>query len=217
MVIARTLRRLVEPFLYLPQTLSLVWAAAKSLTVIWAILMLIQAIVPVIIVCLSRLLVDSLVATIGSGSSWEKAQPLLVLIILTTGVMLLAEVLQHALEWIRTAQSELLQDHIGALIHEKSLAVDLAFYETPEYYDRLHRARHDAGSRSLAVLENGGSLVQNGITLLAMATVLMPYGPWLPLVLLVSTVPAFIVPAFQPALPRMVGTDDCRQALGPIL
>jgi ATP-binding cassette subfamily B protein len=107
--------------------------------------------------------------------------------------MLLGEVLQHALEWIRTAQSELLQDHISALIHEKSVAVDLAFYETPEYYDRLHRARNDATSRSLALLENGGSLVQNSITLLAMATVLMPYGPWLLLVLLVSTVPAFIV------------------------
>src|SRR5262249_18589988 len=145
------------------------------------------------IVCLSRLLVDTLVAAMGSGSSWERAQPLLILIILTAGVMLLTEVLQHALEWIRTAQSEILQDHISALIHEKSVAVDLAFYETPEYYDRLHRARNDATSRSLALLENSGSLVQNSITLLAMATVLMPYGPWLPLVLLVSTAPAFIV------------------------
>jgi ATP-binding cassette subfamily B protein len=193
MITASKFRSMVEPFLYLPQTLSLVWAAAKSLTIIWGILLIVQAIVPVVIVCLSRLLVDALVATVGSGSSWERAQPLLVLIILTTGAMLLAEVLQHALEWLRTAQSELLQDYIGALIHEKSLAVDLAFYETPEYYDRLHRARNDAPSRSLALLENGGSLVQNSITLLAMATVLMPYGPWLPLVLLVSTVPAFLV------------------------
>ena len=97
MITAPKLRNIVEQFLYLPQTLSLVWAAAKGLTIIWAILLVIQAIVPVVVVCLSRLLVDTLVATIGSGSSWERAQPLLILIICTAGVMLLTEVLQHAL------------------------------------------------------------------------------------------------------------------------
>ena len=90
------------------------------------------------------------------------------------------------MDWVRTVQAEYVQDHISALVHAKSVAVDLAFYESPEYYDHLHRARDDAGSRPLALLESIGGLAQNGITFLAMAIVLMPYGAWLPIEYLLS-------------------------------
>jgi ATP-binding cassette subfamily B protein len=79
------------------------------------------------------------------------------------------------------------------LIHRQSLRADMAFYEWPEFYDHLHRARGEAGYRPVALLENMGSLLQNGITLIAMGLVLVPYGFWLPLVLLVSTLPALYV------------------------
>jgi ATP-binding cassette subfamily B protein len=50
-----------------------------------------------------------------------------------------------------------------------------------------------ASYRPLALLESTGTLVQDGITMAAMAVVLAPYGLWLPLALLVSTLPAFYV------------------------
>ena len=103
------------------------------------------------------------------------------------------ELVQGVRSWVHTAQAELVRDHLSALIHEKSVAVDLAFYESPEYHDRLERARNDLSSRPLALLESMGSLLQNSITLLAMATLLIPYGVWLPCILFVSTVPAFYV------------------------
>jgi ATP-binding cassette subfamily B protein len=187
------LRNFTAQLSYLPQTLGLIWAAARTWTLVWVILLMIQGLLPAATVSLSRLLVDGLVAAMSSGISWDGVKPVLVLAILMAGVLLIAELLQSAIDWIRTAQSEYIQDHIGKLVHEKSVSVDLAFYESPEYYDRLHRARSDASSRSLALLENGGSLLQNGITLLAMAAVLIPYGPWLPLVLFVSTLPALYI------------------------
>jgi len=42
------------------------------------------------------------------------------------GVLLLTELLQGILNWIRTVQAERMQDYMSALIHEKA-AVDLAF------------------------------------------------------------------------------------------
>jgi ATP-binding cassette subfamily B protein len=178
---------------YLPQVVRLVWAAVRGWTLTWMALLMVQGLLPVATVYLLRPFVDRLVAAIGTGGSWESLQPLLVVAAFMAGVMALSEVLQSAIEYVRTVQAELLQDHISGLVHAKSVAVDLAFYESPEYYDHLHRARGDASSRSLALLENGGSLLQNGLTLLAMAAVLMPYGVWLPVVLLVSTLPAFFV------------------------
>src|SRR5712692_4897705 len=109
------------------------------------------------------------------------------------GMVLLAELMHSADSWVRTAQAEFVRDHLTALVHEKSVAVDLAFYESPEYHDRLDRARNDLSNRPLALLESAGSLLQNTITLAAMGTLLVPYGVWLPGVLLVSTLPAFYV------------------------
>ena len=95
--------------------------------------------------------------------------------------------------------------------------MDLAFYESPEYYDRLDRARGEASSRPLALLESGGSLVPNGITLLAMAAIT-------PLWRLVAcgAVAEYIASVLcratlQLAFPPVVGADNCRQALDAIL
>ena len=159
----------------------------------WIVLLVAQGLLPVATVYLTRLLVNRLVAVAGKGMAWDSIQLILIPAALMTGVLLLTELLRSAIEWVRTAQSELVQDHISTLVHEKSVAVDLAFYESSEYYDHLNRARSDASGRSLALLENTGSLLQNSITLLAMAGILLPYGVWLPAFLLFSTLPAFYV------------------------
>ena len=159
----------------------------------WFILLCIQGLLPAALVYLSRSLVDSLAAAVGTGWSWENIGPVAFPGALIIVVMAVQELMQGVSSWVRTAQVELVRDHLSALVHEKSLAVDLAFYESPEYHDQLERARADLGSRPLALLESIGSVVQNSITLLAMATLLIPYGIWLPAILVLSTVPAFYI------------------------
>ena len=191
--LAARLRSAVAQFFHLPQAFRLVWAAARGWTLAWVILLIIQGILPAATVYLTRLVVDSLVAAMKAGASWESLQIILVPAALMAGILLLTELLQGALNWIRTVQSELMQDYISGLIHEKAIAADLAFYESSDYHDKLERSRSDASTRSLSLLENSGSLLQNSITLLAMAAVLIPYGAWLPLALLVSMLPALAV------------------------
>jgi len=177
---------------FLPRAIDLVWTAAPRWTVAWIVLLVVQGVLPAATVYLIKLLVDGLVAALGSGDP-ERLRQILIFAALVAAVLLLTEVLRSTAGWVRTAQSELVHDHISSLIHERSVAVDLAFYESPEFYDRLHRARTEAAHRPVALLEGLGSLLQNGITLLAMGAVLLPYGWWLPVALLVSTLPAFHV------------------------
>lgn len=109
------------------------------------------------------------------------------------GVLLVGEFFNSAGEWIQTAQSELVSDKITGLIHKQSAALDYSFYEYSEYNDKLNRAREGATGRSLGLLQSMGSLVQNSVTLFAMAAVLLPYGLGLPAVLLISAFPAFYI------------------------
>ncbi len=73
------------------------------------------------------------------------------------------------------------------------IAVDRRCYDLPDFYDRQYRASQEASYRPVALLENLGMLLQNGLTLVAMMFVLLPYGWWLPLALLGSTIPAILV------------------------
>ena len=190
---ASKLRQGQSQFPYLLRALLLVWSAARGWMLAWLVLLIIQGILPVAIVYLTRILVDSLVAVVEAGGSRESISPLLVSVVLMAIVMLLQELLRSLSNYIKTVQAERVTDYISDLIHRKSISVDLAFYDSPDYYDQLHRAMQDAGHRPLSLLESSGSLLQNSITLFAMAAVLIPYGWWLPLALFVSTIPAFYI------------------------
>ena len=186
---------LLQQLPYLPQSLSLVWGASRKWTLAWGILLLIQGILPVATVYLTRAVVDSLVTAMDAKNlaSFETLKSPLIYVGLMAFVLLLTEMLRSVTTWVRTAQSELVSDHIHELIHTQAITLDLSFFEDADYYDILHRARVDALSKPIALLENMGSLMQNGVTLIAMGGVLLAYSGWLPLILLGSTLPALWV------------------------
>lgn len=175
---------------YLPRTARLVWAASRYWTAAWLALLLIQGLLPVATVVLAREVVDAVVAAIKAGGNSESTLALLMPAGAMGGVLLLGEVLRGATAWIRSHQAQAIEDHIASLIHDQSTAVDLAFYETPDYYDHLHRARNEAWFRPHRLVENTGTLVQSAVTLIAMAAVLLTFSVWVPLILLLSTLPA---------------------------
>jgi ATP-binding cassette subfamily B protein len=175
---------------HLPQALALVWRASGSKTALWIALLVAQGLLPLASVYLTRALVDRLAASLKANGDWDMIRATLPVALAYGATVFLWELLSAGGRWVRTAQAEQVRDHISELIHERSVAVDLAFYESAEFYDRLHRARDESGSRSVALLEGLGSLAQNGITLAAMMAVLLPLGPWLAVALILSTLPA---------------------------
>jgi hypothetical protein len=68
--------------------------------------------------------------------------------------------------------------------------LDMSFYDSADFYDHLHRARDEASYRPISLLESLGTLLQHGITLVAMGALLARFGVWLPVALLISTLPA---------------------------
>jgi ATP-binding cassette, subfamily B, bacterial len=184
------IRRLFSQLGHVPRGLAMVWAAAPTCTLLWIIVLVAQGLIPIGTVYLTRAIVNTLVAAVRAGGTWATMRPTLVAAAWLAGVMLASELLRVLATWLRTAQSELAYDYITKLIHQKSMTVDLAFYEMPEFYDHLHRARAEATYRPILLVETVGSLLQNSITMIAMLAVLVPFGPVLPLTLLISTAPA---------------------------
>jgi ATP-binding cassette subfamily B protein len=192
-LVASKLRYAATQLRHLPGALGLVWTAAPGWTAGWVTLLVGQGLLPLAVVCLTRPLVDGLLAAVRAGGDWPSLRRVLLLAALMGAALLLTEALRVAAGWVCANQSELVQDHIQGLIHRQSAAVDLAFYDSAEFYDQLHRARAEASYRPVALVESLGSLFQNGVTLAAMLAVLIPFGAWLPAVLFLSTLPALWV------------------------
>ena len=187
------LLRAASQMRFMPRALQLVGNAVGNRGLLWLGLLGAQGLAPVAIVYLSRPLVDNFSGAIGAGDDWARIAPTLWVGAAMATILLFGEALRSATDWVRAELAARVEDRVSTLIHEKSTTVDLGFYESPEFHDHLHRARDEARYRPIALLENGGSLVQNSITLVAMAAVLVPYGIWMSAALLLSTLPAFVV------------------------
>lgn len=187
------LGRLASQLRYLPRTLAVVREASGYLTYLWAVLLVLQGLLPIATVYLTRAIINSLVVAIRSGGQWSAIRPTIVLAIWIGVVMFAAQILRSATAWVRTAQAEMVKDRIASLIQKKSIEVDMAFYDSSDFYDHLHRARMEATYRPVELLEGLGAMLQGSITAIAILVILIPFGPLLPLALLLSTVPVLYV------------------------
>ena len=188
--VVRNARRLLA---YVPRALTLVWQGAARWTLVWGALLFVQGLLPGASVYLTKWVLDAASAAIGQGLAWGNVQLVAVPGGVMAGVLLLQQGAQAAGSWVQTAQAEHVKDHIQTRIHDQAGRLDLAFYESSDYYDTLHQASSRASSKSLEVLKQLGGLLQNGITLVTIAAILVPYGLWIPLVLILSTLPALYV------------------------
>ncbi|MEM6794798.1 MAG: ATP-binding cassette domain-containing protein, partial [Acidobacteriota bacterium] len=188
-VLRRSWRRVLGQIEHLPRALGLLTQATGALSYGWLALLVLAGLRPAVSLPWTPRLVDALAAAAGAGGSWAAlAVPAAVLGL----VLVLTEALGAWQRLLTGLQSERAADHLTEAIQRQALAVDLERYDDPGFYDRLHRARYQAAQHPAALLESGGSLLRNGLTLLAMAGLLLPYGWWLPLVLMLSTLPAVV-------------------------
>jgi ATP-binding cassette subfamily B protein len=178
---------------YLPRALGLIWTATRGWAAAQLVLLLVQGVLPACLVYLTKLFIDALTLTIRNGVTPPNIRAVVWYASLMGVIMLSSEVLGGLEQMIRTALTERLQDHTFTLIHQQSIAIDLEFYEQPDYFDHLHRARDEALYRPVELTAHVATLFKNCVTLIAMGAVLSRYGYWLPIVLLLSTLPALYV------------------------
>jgi len=182
-----------EMLSYLPPAVRLVWTAASAWTGAWLVILVLQGLLPAASVYLTKWVLDAAEVAVGNGLGWDNVQILL----LPAGLMAAVIVAQRSLgsitAWIQTAQGELVKDHLQSLVHKKAVDVDMIYYESPEYYDLLEEATGNASSKPIELLNSAGGVLQNGTTVVSIAALLVPYGWWVPVALILSTLPALLV------------------------
>ncbi|MFW5816344.1 MAG: ABC transporter ATP-binding protein [Wenzhouxiangella sp.] len=174
------------------RALVLVWATSPLLTVALAGLTLAAGLLPTGIAWVGKLLVDSVVAAIQADAPTREVWLWLSVEALLVAAMAAAQTGLSICNNLLRAQ---LGQRVNVMILEKAQQLELAQLENAEFYDRLTRARREASSRPLALVQKTFGVIQNGIAILSFSGLLLAFSPWAVLLLVAGGLPAFFVEA----------------------
>ncbi len=145
---------------------------------------------------LVKLIIDAVSNALlpGSNEGAENSFSNIILYIcLAGGVSLIAVVCRFFSEYAKKAQAAAVTDYMYSVLHAKSVAVDLAYYESPEHRDSLHRAQREGPYRPTSIVNGLVLAGQNAAALLAILWLLAMFNPLLTLVMLVAAVPGVLM------------------------
>jgi ATP-binding cassette, subfamily B, bacterial len=182
--------RKLKNLLQLRRALELVWRSSPRYTVFNIGLAAIQAGLPILVLYLTKLLIDSVSKGGNPQLEWQET---LELVIATGLVALVADFCGRVNQYMVDAQAQTVTDYIHGLLHAKSVEVDLEYYENAQYYNALHLAQQEAPYRPPEILTLLIQTGQNLFSLVAIGILLSSLHWSIALMLLVTALPVLFV------------------------
>lgn len=178
--------------IYGRRALVLVWQTSPGLTIAMGLLTLLAGLLPASIAYVGKWLVDSVVAAIQADGPTEAVWFWLSIEALLVAAMAAA---QSGLNICNSLLRAQLGQRVNVMILEKAQQFDLAQLEDADFYDRLTRARREASSRPLSLVQKTFGVIQNGIAIVSFSGLLFAFSPWAVLLLVAGGLPAFFAEA----------------------
>ncbi|WP_133478904.1 ABC transporter ATP-binding protein [Cognatilysobacter segetis] len=197
---ALPLRERLDALRNLRPFLRQVWQTSPKLAIASLVLRLVQALTPVALLYVGKLIIDEAVRLMGGAGAqtdlaalWDSGalHPLMLLVLIEFGLAVLSDLLARAASYADSLLSELFTNATSIRLMEHAATLDLEDFEDPDLQDRLDRARRQTMGRMNLLGQLFGQ-AQDAITVVSFAIGLVAYAPWLMLLLAIALVPAFI-------------------------
>ncbi|QYO63221.1 ABC transporter ATP-binding protein [Leptolyngbya sp. 7M] len=170
-------------------SLSFLWESAAKETFFLIVALLVQGCIPAITVWLSKQVVDTVAIALNSGNT-AGSHFLTTLVLLWVGAILVDSLLAP---WIKATQSNLnekLTAHLNVLLMRKAGSFpDLSQFEDPQFYDELKLIQEQASFQPFNLLTSLSAVGRQLFTVIPLLALLVPIGFWIPILLLVTTLP----------------------------
>ena len=182
--------RLRASFVHSGRALGLVWRSAPAGVVALGVLTIVAALLPPFIAYIGKLIIDAVMSAHATG---DAAAPRAVrLVALELGAVVALAGTERVLGLVRQVIGLRLGIDINVRILEKAQHLSLRHFEDAEFYDKLTRARREASTRPLSLIQSNFQVVRNGLTLAGYIALLVGFSGWMALALLAATIPAFV-------------------------
>jgi ATP-binding cassette subfamily B protein len=180
---AEPIKLKIRRTLQLGRAVRFVWQSAKGWTIANGVLLVVQGVLPLLPLYLMKLMVDAVAAGAAAPDKGAVLRHVLLLVGFMGAVTLFASLIRSIAGLVSEWQACIVGDHMNDVLLAKSIEVDLEYYESARYYDTLHRAQHEAPFRPISIVNGLAQIGQNGISLLAIAALLLSFH-WIIVVIL---------------------------------
>ena len=182
-----SIKKVPGAFASLPRVLSLVWSTSAPLTALLGLLNLAQGFTPAISVSITGLVIDSVVRAINIHST----APIWLPIGLQLGITLLSSLLSNLSNIVQQLLQEQVSNRVQLEILKKANTLDLAFFENPEFYDKMRQAANQSTYQPVSMISQTFDLGRTTVTLISLIFLLTHLAWWLAIVALIVPLPAF--------------------------
>ncbi len=177
----------INVFRVLFRSLPILWKAAPLETFALSVLLLIQGLVPVLLVWLTKVAVDSVVALAGGESP---SIQVFWLVVLWGGALFFESIIGPGIFMLVGNLNEKLTAHINILLMEKANKLPgLYEFEDQAFYDDLKILQKQASSRPVNLIIILVAAGRQFITLIGMLFLLSTLSWWVPLLILIFVIP----------------------------
>jgi len=180
------------------RAIGLVWRSAPGGVVALAVLTVVAAALPPFVAWVGKLIIDAVVAANAALPGAARSAALqrgVRLVALELGAVAAMAGCERALALVRQLVGLRLGIDLNLRILEKAEKLSLRHFEDPEFYDKLTRARREASTRPLSLIQSNFQVIRQGLTLAGYAVLLIRFSGWMAVAVLIATVPAFIAEA----------------------
>ncbi|UCD32928.1 MAG: ABC transporter ATP-binding protein [Desulfobacterales bacterium] len=188
-----SIKQKVKYALRIDRAMRFVFKAGPGWTIASLALVLLQGVLPLLTLYLMKLIVDAVTLAMIAPDKLAAFWQVILFIGLAAGVALFSAFCQLVAGLVNEAQTLAVTDYVYDILHTKSIEVDLAYYENPQYFDTLHRAQEEGPYRPTYILNGLVRLGQSGISLVAMAGLLFSFHWGVAVVLFAAAVPGVLV------------------------
>ncbi len=189
-----TWRRFFGVFRYSRRAIELVWTTNRRLTLFLIVFTLAAGIFPAGMAYVGQLIVDGVVAAIGKAEpkSLFNSQSVWFFVALEAALVMGLTGSQRGISLVQSLFRAQLGHRVNTMILEKAVTLQLKNFEDSEFYDKLTRARREASTRPLSLVNRTFGLMQNLISLASYTTLLFQFSPFAVLILVIGGLPAFL-------------------------
>ncbi len=176
----------------------MVWRSAPGGVVVLALFTIVASALPPFVAYVGKLIVDAVIAaaSAASGSGRELVQSRAVrLVAIELGAIVAMAGCERILALARQLVGLRLGIDLNVRILEKARHLELRHFEDADFYDKLTRARREASTRPLSLIQSNFQVVRHGLTLAGYMALLVGFSGWMAVAVLAATVPAFIAEA----------------------
>lgn len=183
----------IRQALQLRRALHLVWQSAPRWTLASIALLVVQGILPLLSLYLTKLMVDAVSTGLTNSDKAAVLRHVMTLVVLAGVVALAGNLCSSLVKLVSVAQTQLVTDRVHNILQVKSVEVDLEYYENAEYYNALHLAQAEAPYRPTTILNGLIQVGQSGISLVAIALLLFSLHWAIAAALFTAAIPGLVV------------------------